>query len=304
MTALLQRQNPAFATRLFPLPTVLFPSAPSHSSHLSPIHNSPRKPHTQSRCNIHPTSSVSAQNLLHKIATQTGLLQTQIDTLFHLSHLLLNANRHYNLTAIRTYDKILLKHVIDALTLLPILDRERPRTIIDVGSGAGFPGIVIAIARPHWHVTLLDSARKKTRFHDLVRQELPVQNTESVWGRAEEVGQDANHREQYDCVVARSVAEMRMLSELCIPLVSLDGCFLAQKSVDNSRSEILRAKSAIKALGGRLDTISILDEWKDLAQQLQDDSDDREKSIVVVRKVALTPAKYPRKPRILKKAPL
>lgn len=131
-----------------------------------------------------------------------------------------------------------------------------------------------------------------------------MQNIDSVWARAEEAGQHVNHREHYDSVVARSVAEMRMLSELCIPLVSLNGCFLAQKSVDRSQSEILRAKPAIKVLGGCLETISILDEWKDLVPQVQEDSDDREKSVVIVRKVALTPTQYPRKAGIPKKAPL
>lgn len=173
-----------------------------------------------------------------------------------------------------------------------------------MGSGAGFPGIVLAVARPHWHVTLLDSARKKTKFHDLVREQLLLQNIDSVWARAEEAGRNGMHREQYDIVIARSVAEMRVLSELCIPLVSLDGCFLAQKSVDDSSSEILHAKPAIRALGGRLETISIPEEWEDLEQYLQDESDRRKKSIVVIRKVLSTPAPFPRKPGVPRKFPL
>lgn len=256
-------------------------------------------------CAAVQSTAANADSILRRTAHQQGLDHRQITSLLRLGDLLLSENKRYNLTAIRTRDAVLLKHIVDALSLLPVMDIEEPEKVIDVGTGAGFPGIVLAIARPKWHVTLLDSARKKTRFHEVVRSELQLENVTSVWTRAEEAGQNKMHREKYNTVVARSVAEMRVLCELCLPLVSVNGCFLAQKSVDESQAEILEAGPAIKVLGGSLEAVSKAwpQEWTDMLMG-EEDPDKREKYTIVTRKKSKTPSKYPRLPGVPKKTPL
>lgn len=242
---------------------------------------------------------------MRAVATRASLTPSQITALFRLTDLLLESNRQYNLTAIRTRDAVLAKHVADALTLLPLLDRESPSKIIDVGTGAGFPGFVLAIARPDAEVTLLDCARKKTKFHDVVLAELPLPNVRSVWARAEEAGRDDLHRERYGFAVARSVAEMRVLSELCVPLVGVGGVFVAQKSVEREQREVRGAEKAIKLLGGTLESVEPA--WEDgvLTDAAEsEDADGRRKSLVIVRKVSPTPRAYPRPPGAPKKHPL
>lgn len=250
--------------------------------------------------------SSTADDLLRQSAQEQGLDVHRMDKLLHLADLLLSENKRYNLTAIRDRDAVLVKHIVDALSLLPVIDDEEPETIIDVGTGAGLPGIVLAIARPAWHVTLLDSVRKKTTFHDLVRSELMLDNIQSVWARAEDAGQNQQHREKYDVVIARSVAEMRVLCELCLPLLSVNGCFLAQKSVDASQSEILEAGKAMKTMGGRLESVLTAwpKEWNEHIAEDNPDTDGREKCIVSIRKDTKTPPKFPRSPGVPKKAPI
>lgn len=258
------------------------------------------------RCcgSIAQNSSGLSDHVLRVAASRGGLQDTQIERLLHLSELLMEVNNLYNLTAIRTRDAVLLKHLVDGLSLLPHLDDEDPKRIIDVGTGAGFPGLVLAIARPKWQITLLDSVRKKTQFHALVEKELQLRNVQSIWARAEEVGQDRAHREHYDAAVARSVAEMRVLAELCLPLVAVKGCFVAQKSVDASHQEIKLAHAAITTLGGSLESVSPAWQGQLNGQTMTDRSDESQKSIVVVRKTARTPRRYPRHAGMPKKAPL
>lgn len=265
-----------------------------------------RKPRTRSHitCSAVQSTAANADNILRRSAHEQGLDHRQINSLLRLADLLLSENKRYNLTAIRTRDAVLLKHIVDALSLLPVMDMEKPENVIDVGTGGGFPGLVLAIARPNWHVTLLDSARKKTRFHGVVGSELQLENIASVWARAEEAGQNRAHREKYNVVVARSVAEMRVLCELCLPLVSVNGCFLAQKSVDESQCEILGAGTAIKILGGSLEAVSKAWPAERTEMLKGEEEDNREKSTIVIRKKSKTPSKYPRLPGVPKKTPL
>lgn len=244
--------------------------------------------------------TTQAGHYLEKAAESGGLDSCQITTLLHLTDLLLEVNKQFNLTAIRTRDAVIQKHIIDGLSLLPFIDAENATRIIDVGTGAGFPGLVLAIARPHLQLTLLDSIRKKTRFHDLACEKLELTNVSSVWARAEEAGQDAMHREQYQVTVARSVAEMRVLSELCMPFVSIGGCLIAQKSVDASRAEIKAAKGAMRLVGGDLESVST--DLVDMGQET--DQDGREKAVIIVRKKRGTPRRYPRLSGTPKKTPL
>ncbi|CDF33311.1 unnamed protein product [Chondrus crispus] len=241
-----------------------------------------------------------AHAVLRRAAHSQGLDVARLNTLVRLTDLLLSESKRYNLTAIRTRDAVLLKHVVDALSLLPALDAEAAAAatgllVVDVGTGAGFPGLVLAIARPQWDVTLLEAARKKTRFHDLVERELALPNVSSVWGRAEEVGQSKMHRGRYDAVVARSLAEMRVCCELCVPLAKVGGALFAQKSVGAGAEEIAAAKEAIRRLGGKLESGQ---------GEETEDVDGRKKCIVAVRKVKATPRAFPRLPGVPKKTPL
>lgn len=231
----------------------------------------------------------------------------QTDSLFTLTDLVLDARKSQNLTAIKTKDEIVQKLIVDALTLLPVLDDEKPSSVIDIGTGAGFPGLVLAIARPEYHITLLDSVRKKIDFTELAMNELALPNVSTVWGRAEDIGQDSEFRERFCIAVARSVAEMRVLAELSIPFVKCSGCFLAQKSVDEDQSEIKAAARSVNVCGGSIESIrdSWPLEWGDTPDYYKvGGNDERKKAIIVVRKKVASPRKYPRKAGVPKKLPL
>lgn len=234
-----------------------------------------------------------------------------------LARLVEDTNKQYNLTGIKTYDEILVKHVLDAYTLLSTVNGEHDASsIIDVGSGAGFPGFVLAIIFPHIQVTLLDSVKKKTMFHSLVTSELSLSNCTSVWGRAEDVAHQNQHREHYCMCVARSVARMNSLAELTLPFVKMGGAVVAQKSLDAQLDEINEAKHAIAQVGGELEVVH-KDIWESTfdavpsAQSLLRHATgtnaqhvSNSKGLVVLRKVASSKKKYPRKAGTPTKAPL
>ena len=246
-------------------------------------------------------SAEAALSTLHRTARPHGVDAGGVSTLLRLTDLLLSESKRYNLTAIRTCDAVVLKHVVDGLSLLGALDAEAAGNgaalrVMDVGSGAGFPGLVVAAARPRWEVTLLEAARKKTRFHEMAMRELGVRNVRSLWGRAEEVGRNRTHRERYDVATARAVAEMRVCCELCLPLVRVGGAFLAQKSVAKEMDEVRGARRAMEKLGGRLERVCDAGVGRD--------EDGRVRSVVVVRKTAGTGKAFPRLPGVPKKTPL
>lgn len=254
-------------------------------------------------CSLHNAPSTDT---FRSAAATLNITSEQISKLGRFINLLLAANQKQNLTAIRRPGDIITKHILDAFTLLPTLDYEDPCRMIDIGSGAGLPGFVIAIARPGIHVTLLDSVRKKTMFHSQVIADLELTNVESVWARAEDAARNPDHRECYCLSVARSVARMSALAELCLPFVRVNGAFVAQKMVDACHSEVSDAKSAIAQLGGRLS--SVTDAWpasfpqESLVKSV--DGDYRTKALVIVRKERPTAGRYPRKPGIPVKSPL
>ncbi|CAN8066450.1 unnamed protein product [Agarophyton chilense] len=249
-----------------------------------------------------------AATSFRKVAEKVGLSTSQQKKLLKVSEMLYDANLQYNLTGIRTREGIILKHLVDALTLLPILDKEPPKTIVDVGTGAGFPGLVLAVSRPEWSLTLLDSVRKKLAFHKHVVDELSLRNVQSEWGRAEELGQ-SHLRENFCVAVARSVAEMRVLAELTLPFVRVGGCVLAQKTVDSQFQEISAANKSIKVCGGRIEHISTAwsSEWKSLLDRDESNVNDKDldaKRIIQIRKERPTPRQYPRRSGTPKKSPL
>ena len=207
--------------------------------------------------------------------------------------LLLAENQKHNLTSITGQKEVAVKHFIDSLTCLKAFTPEVGLSLIDVGAGAGFPGLPLKIARPEIRLTLLESQGKRIKFLEKVKSELKLAGVTVVKGRAEEAGQDGTFREKFDVAVARAVAGLSVLSEYCLPLVAVGGLFLALKgpAVEN---DLAGAAAAIKVLGGSVSEIIEID--------LPLNGDRRK--IVVIEKVSATPAKYPRRTGIPKKKPL
>ncbi|MBN1314370.1 MAG: 16S rRNA (guanine(527)-N(7))-methyltransferase RsmG [Anaerolineales bacterium] len=208
-------------------------------------------------------------------------------------------NTRINLTAIDTDEGIRIRHFLDSLSCLLALRLSLPNRsqadtrLIDVGSGAGFPGIPLKIVCPNIHLTLLEATGKKVSFLEYLCDQLKLKGVRAVQGRAESAGQDPIHREQYDWALARSVAEMPILAEYLLPLVRNGGYCLAQKG-ENAPAEVRGAEKAIAMLGGRLDRIMPV-ELHGLAET---------RYLVLVRKIAPTPGKYPRRPGMPSKRPI
>ena len=228
---------------------------------------------------------------------------------------LLERNKHMNLTGALTVDEVLTRHVADSLALIPAIEsalgeahassgsdacaseRNVRVKLLDVGSGAGFPGMALAIARPNWNVTLLDTLQKRTTFLADAADACGVSNVTTLWSRAEDAGSvGSEHREAYDLVTARAVAELRVLCELCVPMVKTGGAFLAAKnSAESAREELAAAAAAVAVLGGapfRTEEVRSVG------------PDGRLRTAVVSRKATPTPAKYPRRAGMPNKRPL
>ncbi|MFA6094421.1 MAG: 16S rRNA (guanine(527)-N(7))-methyltransferase RsmG [Candidatus Paceibacterota bacterium] len=165
---------------------------------------------------------------------------------------LMEWNEKFNLTAIKTPDEITLKHFVDSLTIIPHIPEES-HTIVDVGSGAGFPGLAIKIARPDMKITLLESTGKKVTFLDHIIATLKLPYAETIKIRAEEAGHNKKLREKFDVVTARAVAYLPVLAEYMLPLVKVGGICIAQKT--HSESEVNDARHAINILGGKIKEI-------------------------------------------------
>lgn len=205
---------------------------------------------------------------------------------------LLSENEKYNLTAIRDFETAVAKHIYDSITIAPYLPENSE--IVDVGSGAGFPALPLAILRPDLKITALDSTEKKVGFIVKAAELLGLTNVTGVCGRAEELSASGEPlRERFDACVARSVAELRVLSEFCLPFVKKDGIFLAMKS-ENALHEINEAENATKALGCHAAPQKI--------SLYQADNDGR--MVWIYRKTDPTSEKYPRKFAQIKKKPL
>lgn len=206
---------------------------------------------------------------------------------------LLEWNRKFNLTAIRDSESIRTKHFLDSLSCILAWKAVPPSRLIDVGSGAGFPGIPLKILYPNLKLTLLESVGKKAMFCQHIVRVLGLEHVEVVQARAEELGQDPDHREKYDWAIARAVANLNVLSEYLIPLVKVGGRMLAQKG-ESGPAEAQSAEGAINLLGGELRQL--------IPVHLPGVADDR--YLILVDKVAATPPNYPRKPGIPAKQPL
>lgn len=229
-----------------------------------------------------------AHNLFGLQLTAAQLAQLQI-----YEQELLDWNQRFNLTAIRDQDGIRLKHFLDSFSCVLAWRAAPPRTLVDVGTGAGFPGLVLKILYPEMQVTLVESVGKKARFCQHMIDRLALDGVQVLSERAETLGQNPAYREHYDWAVARAVARMNVLMEYLLPLTRRGGHVLAQKGASGP-AEAHRAERAIRILGGHLHKIIPL--------ELPGITEDR--FLIIVDKVASTPREYPRSPGTPRKQPL
>jgi 16S rRNA (guanine527-N7)-methyltransferase len=230
------------------------------------------------------------EQLLHKGLTTLGLPTTGIPSLLRYADMLVEKNKVMNLTAITEPSDIATLHFLDCAALLPLADWAG-KSVADVGTGAGFPGMPLRILEPSIRLTLLDSLNKRIDFLKEVCTDLGLDDVNCVHGRAEEFA--AAHRESYDIVTSRAVANLQMLCELCLPLVKEGGYFLSMKAVDSDQ-ELKLAYTAIKTLGGQVEQV------KDYTIP----GTDVVHRLIFIRKVGPTPKKYPRAFAKIKKSPL
>ena len=223
------------------------------------------------------------------------LTDEQIEQFLQYYEMLVEKNKVMNLTGITEYEEVIQKHFLDSLSLIRVIPdiASQKLTVIDLGTGAGFPGIPLKIAFPELEITLMDSLNKRILFLQEVIDALGLKKVSAVHGRAEEMASNATHRQQYDLCVSRAVSNLAVLTEYCLPFVKKGGLFASYKSAD-SDAEIQEGKKAISILGGKLTSVDKF--------QLPDS--DLRRALVCIKKVKDTPKKYPRKAGTPAKLPL
>ena len=219
------------------------------------------------------------------------LTEKQIEQFLKYYEILVETNKVMNLTAITEFDEVIEKHFLDSLSLVRVFDLNRNVKILDLGTGAGFPGIPLKITFPEIDIVLADSLNKRVKFLNEVVETLQLKQVETVHGRAEEMGRNKEYREQFDLCVSRTVANLSSLSEYCIPFVKEGGAFISYKSGE-IEEEANAAKKAISVLGGELREIYKFDLYE------------QKRSFVIIDKKKKTPKAYPRKAGTPTKEPL
>ena len=219
------------------------------------------------------------------------LTEEQLEQFRIYYELLVEKNKVMNLTGITEWDEVLEKHFLDSISLIRAVDLSQNISVLDMGTGAGFPGIPLKIAFPNLQITLADSLNKRVLFLQEVIDTLKLEGIEAIHGRAEDLARDKNYRENYDLVVSRAVANLSTLSEYCLPFVKIGGKFVSYKSGD-IEEEVAASKSAVFLLGGKTkDTVKF-------------ELGESGRSFVIIDKTKGTPKAYPRKAGTPSKKPL
>lgn len=220
-----------------------------------------------------------------------SLDEESLNKFYNYKNLVVEWNEKINLTAITDDLEFVVKHFVDSLTINKYI--EKNKTIIDIGTGAGFPGIPLKILNKENKVVLFDSLNKRLKVLEDIIEKIELENIETLHGRAEETFKNKNHREKYDIATSRAVASLNVLAELILPAVKVGGICICMKG-NNADTEIEEAKKAIKELGGEIIKVEKL-----ILPEL-----DLERNIVIIKKVKQTPNKYPRKPGTPQKDPI
>ena len=222
--------------------------------------------------------------MLNKLLQDKNIdIDNYMEDILNYKELVLEWNKKFNLTAIIEDEEFNIKHLYDCLLLLKADEIKNAKTIVDVGTGAGFPGIVLAICLPNIEFTLVDSVNKKVRFLDIVVEELNLKNVKTIHGRSEELARDEKYRDNFDVCVSRAVASLDTLSEYCLPLVKKDGYFISMKG-SKAEEELNQAEDAITILSAKFD--------KKIDYTLK--KDDHNRSLIFLKKINSTGKKYPR----------
>lgn len=219
------------------------------------------------------------------------LSDEQLEQFLTYYEMLIEKNKVMNLTTITDFDEVLEKHFEDSLSLIQAVDLEKSQAVIDLGTGAGFPGIPLKIAFPNLQITLADSLNKRILFLDDVIRELGLTGIDTVHGRAEDLAKNSDYREKFDLCVSRAVANLSTLSEYCLPFVKIGGKFISYKAGECDE-EVAASKSSIFLLGGKISDIKKFE------------LGESGRAFVIIDKVSGTPKKYPRKAGTPSKDPL
>lgn len=222
-----------------------------------------------------------------------ALSEKQMEQFLQYYELLVEKNKVMNLTAITEFDEVVEKHFLDSVSLTKQLDLHQPLKVLDLGTGAGFPGIPLKIVFPELEITLMDSLNKRVLFLKDVISSLQLENIEAVHGRAEEAARNKKYRESFDLCVSRAVANISTLSEYCLPFVKIGGSFISYKS-STIEDELEEGKKGIAILGGKV---------KDVYKFTLPESE-LQRSFVIIEKEKKTPKAYPRKAGTPSKEPL
>ncbi|MDO4977391.1 MAG: 16S rRNA (guanine(527)-N(7))-methyltransferase RsmG [Eubacteriales bacterium] len=238
------------------------------------------------------------KNFQAKLKEQTAQLgielsDLQLQQFDRFYQMMVETNKHMNLTAITEEDEVISKHLVDSLSCCKVMDMSKVGSIIDMGTGAGFPGIPLKIAYPDIEFVLMDSLQKRIRFLDGVIEELGLEKIEAVHGRAEDLARRKEYRANFDLCVSRAVANLSTLSEYCIPFVKVNGYFVSYKA-QKGMEELEQAANCLKVLGCKVED----------SHKFTLEGDDSERLLLKIKKCKGTPKVYPRKAGVPSKNPL